>query len=47
MIYYDFFKDSTKINIKQKDENHLGKPAKEEMRTVLRVQGVQTDSFVV
>jgi len=35
MIYYDFFKDSTKINIKEKEENHLKKPVKEVICLVL------------
>jgi len=42
-----FFKDSSKINIKEKEENHLRKPVKEMVCPLLRVREVQTDGFVV
>jgi hypothetical protein len=41
------FKNSTKINIKEKEENHLEEPVKEVICPVLRVGGVQTNGFVV
>ena len=47
MIYYDFFKNSSKINIKEKEENHLRKPVKEMVCPLLRVREVQTDGFGV
>jgi len=41
------FKNSTKINIKEKEKNHLEKPVKEVICPVLQVGGVQTNGFVV
>ena len=50
MIYCDFFKNSVKINIKEKKKNccHISlKPLREVMCPVSGVQGVRSDGFVV